>query len=79
VTADELIAKAHELALTPREGDADLDAMSPEEAAARGLFCAWVDRRDRRRAEVRAAALAEAHAQVAEMAAEMILEHQRKL
>ena len=47
MTSDELIAKCREFALTPREGDADLDAMSAEEAADRGLFCAWLDRRDR--------------------------------
>lgn len=77
MTAAELIAKAREFALAPREGDADLDAMSGDEAAAQGLFCAWIDRRDRRRAEAWAAAWSEAHKQVADAAAEMVLEHIR--
>jgi len=75
MTADELIAKCHEFALAPRKGDDDLDAMSPEEAADRGLFCAWWDQRERRKAQAMAAVMAEAHAQVAELATELIREH----
>jgi hypothetical protein len=78
VTAEELIAKCRELALAPREGDADLDAMSAEEAWDKCCYAAWVDRVHRRRAQAVAAVMAEAHAQFADMAAEMILEHQRK-